>query len=731
MSPPLSGITALDPQQRAALEVDLEIEGVAVLGASGSGKSTTLLAHIRRSLAKSDGEILALTSANEQAMRARFRQTFSSEEFQRITLCTPFQFARLHHRGIKEMRILDRHEAYTEFEAAAAPLLAGEWATLQSGEIDPEVSGLRYPERFLAAAFTLMMKLLASNIDPLEIAADALRATTEFYAHPPNFADPDLLRLLKEEHRSSLRVDRAKLDHQRRREVDLTRIVATLFADFAARCEREYLTTQAGFVRTLTAYFASAPAQAKILRRRYQAVVIDDAQDLSQTDLAWLKAVWGERLVGVMLAGDIHAGMMGFQGARAQLTLSTPERQLILHERRRGTRQTIAAQQTIYPHPDAPATPAMSSDDPASLRLERYPDTPRGTGAKTQADAIAAHISDCLRQGSAPRECAVVMRTLRCAKDLVEALLAREIPIDCAGDIDFHHDATTLDIIALFWAIAAPEQRPDAVLRTLASPLLHLSDRSLALLCAPAPEGESASAAGGRTKGFLENVFLGRSDQCLSPLAQERLATFREMIGRHREARLTKPLRDWLIDLVNESALAGGSSVRARFSRNLLSRVISDLCLLQAKAPRAELREVLTEWEQRAAEYEQIDFDAVTVAVPAALRGRSFDVVAVADARAGAFPRYYVPDTMLYSPQRGFVPRENAGSTTEARTAKFTWYVAKARVREAYNSEERRCFAYLLGRAEKRVFVSAWGAATRGKTAPEFLEELRRPSRPI
>jgi superfamily I DNA/RNA helicase len=693
-----------------------------VLGASGSGKSTTLLAHIRRSLAKNDGKILALTPANEQAMRARFGRAFSSEEVQRITVCTPFQFARLHRRVIAELRILDRHEAYEEFEAAAAPLLALEWAPIRSGDIDPEVSGLRFPERFLGAAFTLMMKLLGSDIDPLAISAGALRGTMEFYAHPPNFADPELLRLLKEEHRSSLRVDRAMLDHQRRREIDLTRIVATLFADFAARCEQEHRTTQAGFVRALTAHFASAPAQAEIVRRRYQAVVIDDAQDLSQTDLAWVRAIWGERLVGVMLAGDIHAGMMGFQGARAQLTLSTPEQQLILHERRRGTRQTIAAQQAIYSHPDAPAIPADASDDPASLRIERYPD------AKAQAEAIAAYIGDCLQQGIAPGECAVVMRTLRCAKNLIEALLAREIPIDCAGDIDFQHDPTTLDVLALLWAVAAPEQRPDAVLRVLASPLVGLSDRSLALLCAP--------VEGDRTKAFLENVFLGENDRCLSLLAQERLAKFREEIDRYREALRVRPLRDWLIDLVNESALAAGSSVRARFSRNLLTRVIGEFCLLQAAEPQAELHELLAERERRTraetneAHYEQIDFDAVTVAVPAALRGRAFDVVAVADARAGAFPRYYVPDSMLYSPQRGFVPRENAGSTTEARTAKFTWYVAKARVREAYNSEERRCFANLLGRARKRLFVSAWGAATRGKTAPEFLEELRRPNCP-
>jgi superfamily I DNA/RNA helicase len=732
----LSDITAFDAQQEAALAVDLEADGVAVLGASGSGKTTTLLAHIQRSLAKQGGQILVMTTVSPQGLRRTLQRACSNEEIKRVVVCTPLQLARMNHRVIADVRILDRQEAFAHFESAAAPLLATEWPTIISGELNFEVSGLRYPERFLQTSFALMMKLLASNIDPLDISPAALRATTQFYARPPNFADAELLRQLKEEHRSSLRVDDAMLDHQRKREIDLTRIVTGLFRDFAERCEHESLITQPGYVRALTAHFLQTPAQAEIVRRRYAAVVIDDAQDILQCDLAFLKSVWGDALSGVMLAGDIHAGMLGFQGAKAQDTLSAPLRQIILHERRRGTKQTVAAQQKIYPHPDAPGVPEATPNEPGSLILERCPDS------AAQADAIASFIGDCLNQGTPLSECAVVVRTLRCAQTIIEALLAHDIPVDCAGDLQFEHDAVTLDFIALLWCIAAPKQRPDAVLRVLSSPLLRLSDRSVALLCAPARDpmlfaAEPSSrgrnkADSDKVKQFLDNVLGGLTDQSLSTLAQTRLHYFREFLIRHREGLSATSLRDGLIDILNESAIAAGSSVRARFSRNYIARVIGELSNLSMQNTNMEFQRLLTRWESmayadtREDTYVQIDTEAVCVASVLAMRSRAFDAIAVADARAGAFPRYFVPEAMLYSPQRGFVARENAGSVTHARTAKFTWYFEKARVREAYNSEERRSFSYILGRARKRVFVSAWGSATRGKTAPEFLEELRR-----
>ena len=48
-----------------------------------------------------------------------------------------------------------------------------------------------------------------------------------------------------------------------------------------------------------------------------------------------------------------------------------------------------------------------------------------------------------------------------------------------------------------------------------------------------------------------------------------------------------------------------------------------------------------------------------------AARGRDFDHIVVPNIRAGAFPRYYVPDAFLYSPSLGMIAKENVGVETD------------------------------------------------------------------
>ena len=97
----------------------------------------------------------------------------------------------------------------------------------------------------------------------------------------------------------------------------------------------------------------------------------------------------------------------------------------------------------------------------------------------------------------------------------------------------------------------------------------------------------------------------------------------------------------------------------------------------------------------------------------------------VPNARPGAFPRWYVPDSFLYSPSLGMVAKDNVGDAKAARTAKFSFYLYKTKARERYNEEERRAFTYAMRRARASVLVTAFGRPTRGATAPEFLEGLR------
>jgi superfamily I DNA/RNA helicase len=118
--------------------------------------------------------------------------------------------------------------------------------------------------------------------------------------------------------------------------------------------------------------------------------------------------------------------------------------------------------------------------------------------------------------------------------------------------------------------------------------------------------------------------------------------------------------------------------------------------------------------------------DAVRVLDVEATKGAEFDAVFVVDARAGAWPRYYVPDAFLFMPSAGMIPKENVGDADAARTAKFTYALFRYKIKEKYVAEERRAFYCAATRARVRLTVSASGRATRGVGAPEFLEELQR-----
>lgn len=127
--------------------------------------------------------------------------------------------------------------------------------------------------------------------------------------------------------------------------------------------------------------------------------------------------------------------------------------------------------------------------------------------------------------------------------------------------------------------------------------------------------------------------------------------------------------------------------------------------------------------------FESGEFDersgAVRICSIDAVRGREFDHVIIPGARAGSFPRWYVPEAFLYSPSLGMIAKENVGEARAARTAKFTYYMFRTKAREAYNREERRAFVYAMRRARKSVLVTACEKPTRGLTAPEFLAELQ------
>jgi len=671
-------IASHDSAQQRAVEASFE-RGLLIAGSAATGKTTALRAREER--ARTLGFATPLTTS-DGASASRVVQALAYDALRDAG--TP-------------LREIDDVDAETLFEEAAAPLLAME-SELVELQIDPEVPGLRSPERFLEAAFRLQRNLCDGLVSPDEFLDASLRGATTFYANPPNLAHPDLVSATKSEHRDSLAISPEELQRQYRREVDLAKLLAQLFRAYARLLHERECAPGRDAVARAVELLARDTARAPALRERYGLAFLDDAQRLTQGELALLRRVFGEELHGVTLVVDAKA--MPENLARVELS------------------------QTFRPRP------RVEVQRPATQREE--------------ARAIAAHVAQLLRAGVAPREIAVILRSVATPQIYEEALLDRDVPVQIGGDYNVFADRRAHDALALLWNVHDP-YRHDWLLRTLEGNAFALSDASLAVLCgepaekqtvlfeeaAPTPPSNAQHRDPDRAVRLARNVLGGECDVALSTIARERVQRFRAM----REAWASAQERgtfDELARTIWQQALAregAPGSARAQAQQRVLEELLARLQAYREAHPQASLAEILEDAERRAeSELERCEAPAgegVRLVSAECARGTTFEHVVVANARPGGFPRWYAPNAFLFSPKLGMIPKDNVGDATTARTAKFTFYLYRGKPREKYNAAERALFNDALARAKASLLVTAWGRATRGITAPEFLEELR------
>ena len=205
----LRQLIALEPtqEQRSAVEAPFDA-CFAILGGPAKGKSTALAERMARAKALfPEAEFLVIDDAHRPSHYAA---------------------ALLAEIG-REIRIVDDAEAEIALRALLRAALRTRLAGVRAGSIDPEVPGLRSPDRFAHSAFRLIRRLIDAGIAPAALLSLALRGATEFYASPPNFADPSLLLATKNAFHDSLDVDHKELTRQHRREMDLAKILTKLY----------------------------------------------------------------------------------------------------------------------------------------------------------------------------------------------------------------------------------------------------------------------------------------------------------------------------------------------------------------------------------------------------------------------------------------------------------------------------------------------------------------------
>ena len=697
-----------------------------IVGAAGTGKTTLLVQR-----------------ANEAARRTPVLVTSPSPSslavLRGLIEARNARVGELHALALEVVsgaELVDDARAAILFEESAKSLLSLEWTEFIEAEVDPEIPGLRAPERFLEAAFRLFSKLRDARIPPDRFLESALRGGTQFYANPPNFANPNLLYYTKDSYRDSLDVDAAELQRQYRREIDLAKILAKLYRSYLEHPVRRGCMTGRDAVAEAAAILERDRAAADRLRSQFRLAFVDDAQEITLGELQLLQAVYGANLEGVTLAGDRESATSTFRGARPDRVFAIEGERITLEDQRRSPFAVDVACRHLS---GTPGSPPVSTDPAIGLRLFR------ATTRRAEAHFVADHVIELLNAGASHDQIAVVFRSVQTVRPYRDALLERNVRVQVAGDLNIFSEPEALDALAILWCAHDPF-RHEYLLRVLAGPALNFSDAAVGILCSDPPDaqtllfGESAQApdSGSRRwdpKRDLRlgwNVVRGDQDERLDPVTRERLLAFRARRAAWVDALRTHSVAA-AVRLIWKEGLAladNPGTARAFYQQQTLRRLygrVERYCAAHAGATLGDFLEHVSERMQSAFEGSELGESAGAVRILSidAARGREFDHVILPNVRAGCFPRWYVPDAFLYSPSLGMIAKENVGEARAARTAKFTYYMFASKAREAYNREERRAFVYAMRRARKSVLVTACERATRGVTAPEFLTELQ------
>lgn len=692
----------LTEEQRAAVEAPYD-GCLAILGAPGTGKSTALAERRNRA-------------------RALYPQAEPLCVLARRGL-DEYAVALLHGTG-REIALVDDVEAELLFTRACTPLFEMQWTEFAEEQLDPEVPGLRSPQRFLASAFRLIRRLGDANVNPELFLSLAMRGATEFYANPPNFTDPSLLIATKNAFHDSLDVTTQELGRQYRREVDLAKIVAKLYEEYLQLVNSSgRMTGRDAIVAAIGALRDDRELAAK-MRERHQLAFVDDAQELTDAELQLLRAIFGEALAGVTLCGDPASAVSIVRRAQPELTFARCDSRVKLRVGHRSPRV----------------------------------DAHRAPTARDEAAFVAERVAEWIAQGVSADRIAVIFRSVRNVEAYEAELLARNVPVEISGDFNVFADRRALDALALLWNAYDPF-RHEWLLRTLAGPAVGLSDASLATLCGEPPDPQrplfafddepapTARASRWNPKRDLRlgwNVIRGERDDELAAEAAKRLKRFRRLRERWLEVMDAEPFETFARGVWREGLAREGEpdSARALSQQAVLQRLLHRLRGFLLEKPDAGIAEVLEHAQQRM-ESDLETCESVTLSFGSAqgentgnarfvqmmsveaAQGREFEHAIVANVRPGAFPLWYAPDAFLFSPKLGMIPKENAGDARAARTAKFSYYIFRTKSQQRYNDRERRVLHYALRRARRSVLVTSWGTPTRGVTAPELLEELR------
>ncbi len=491
------------------------------------------------------------------------------------------------------------------------------------------------------------------------------------------------------------------------------RAVSGLFRHFDGLLDAENLATFGDVLTRATAMFRNFPTITANLRLRWRHAMVDEFQDSNRIQVEFLKALFGDELVPLLVVGDVRQAIYAFNGADPDgivdfRTMAGCERYPLSVNRRSYKAILDLAHHTLA---NADAVPAELHNELIAHRGESGATAVRaqlftGDGAlEREADAVA-HTAYCLvRDGASPKSIAVLMRSRSRAPLFAAALRRYGLAVQLHGGAGFFGAPEIREVVAWLRLVETPDDIASLVV-VLQSAAIGFGDGVVAKLA---------------TRRQLADDALVESLDFLSGEERIRIERFRGI------ARITSTLADVpLADAVRTVAFQSGAEIariggeageldQVRANLDKLVRLAADFA---TDRPTARIADFLIELDERAeldddeAEAE-LEGDRIALMTVHAAKGLEWDHVFVANVSPLSFP--------LSGPAtRDVVVKLDESrhalafaSSTDGRTP-LRWHLATNEVNAVGhvspqprdNREEHRLFYVALTRARNSVYVT-------------------------
>lgn len=694
---------------------------IAILGPPGSGKTSKLAARTTEFCAAGNVAVICSHASSCQAFR-RALHLIGDSNSARAAVDTlaghlmAWMRGRYAPAGVSpELRLGGPAACERLLGAAAKGLVDLEWAFLRTPEINLDLPFLSRPQRFLQEAAALFRQLRRECVSADEFEACCAAGRSAFYGEDGtlariHLADPQVRARVSRRGRDAIRAGDTELALQAEAERDLVRILVRLYREYVAAgqfagelCEEDVIAHGVEWLR-------ADAAAARELAERFEAVVVEDADDAEPGLVPVLQTLENAGLKTLALAGWEDARIDGLRGRRSVLRAFSDRLE-----------------------PDAVVLLPARHVPADRVELHRFKDEAE------EINWLALAVAEVLRAGIAPHDVAILARSVDAAQLYARELSCRGLPV--VGPRQVLEDPEGVaDLLALAAVIDDPYDQ-EHLLRVLASPLLGLSDASLRTLCQSALPAEQLQLAigtrenrrrgadGARSTALAENVLSAKMDGALPAGIRSRLEEFRERLDAWRAKADTTTPGTTVARLAGDAGFyvrwhAAPGHRRTRL-RDDLARVIEAIVGLQAVEGGVRLRDLV-----RAAQDGLVSLrpalrseDAVACDAIVDVKGERWRHVFVAGVAHERFPRVYLPRSMAFTRKYGLVVRENAG-VGPAQTAKYAWYYAKFDAKALYIKEERRVLRYAVARADQRATVTGFGQPPAWAADHDLLAEL-------